>query len=232
MPRYSWRDLVGEPPLCEGGRLASIVFCCDPRVNPCPILDEALRILGISREKFIEVMERERIDIEAVDGTCYGNLAFCPSLEKPSKDRDEALRRLGWSVTDYLRYKFRLLTRLVPKNQLKRVFNERVLRQYAVDVLDLETKRVYKAFALGNISSGILRITEVFREGELRDRQVEDVISRTEFVGVRIPKDLLSGLDSLIKKGIVKSRSDGIRRALIIYLSALKAPVKSVKQGL
>ena len=166
-----------------------------------------------------------------MDGTCYGNLAFCPSLEKPSKDRDEALRKLGWSVTDYLRYKFRLLMQLILKNQLKRVFSERVLKQYAVDVLDLETKRVYKAFALGNISSGILRITEVFREGELDDRQVEDVLTRTEFVGVRIPRDLLAELDSLIKRGIVKSRSDGIRRALAVYLSALRTP-RTVKQRL
>jgi len=231
MPRYTWKDLIGEPPLCEGGRLASIVFCCDPRVRPCPVLDEALRMLGISKEKFIEVMERERIDVDVVDGTCYGNLAFCPSLEKPSKDRDEALRKLGWSVTDYLRYKFRLLMQLILKNQLKRVFSERVLKQYAVDVLDLETKRVYKAFALGNISSGILRITEVFREGELDDRQVEDVLTRTEFVGVRIPRDLLAELDSLIKRGIVKSRSDGIRRALAVYLSALRTP-RTVKQRL
>lgn len=232
MPRFSWRDLIGEPPLCEGGRLASIVFCCDPRVKPCPVLDEALRILGISRESFIEVMERERVDIDVIDGTCYGNLAFCPSLEKQSRDRDEALRKLGWSVSDYLKYKYRLLTHLIPRSQIRRVFTERILRQYAVEVLDLESKKVYRAFALGNISSGFLRISEVFREGELRDRQVEEVIARTEFVGVRIPKELLSELDALIKKGIVKSRSDGIRRALVVYLSALKTPMKSVKQGL
>lgn len=224
--KYSWRDLIGEPQLCEGGRLASIVFCCDPRRKRCPILEEALRMLGLTVEDFVRVMEKHGIPVPEKDGTCFGNLAFCPSLEKPSKDRDVFLIRKGWSLSKYLKYKFRILLDLVPSDKLGYAFSTRVLRQYAVEMLDLETKKVYRALALGNIRSGTLMITEVFREQDLRDRQVEILLSQMEFVGVRIPKDLVEQLDELVGKGIVESRSDGIRRALMLYLSALKNHVK------
>jgi len=229
--RYSWRSLIGEPQLCEGGRLASIVFCCDPRRRPCPVLEEALGMLGISRERFLAVMEARGIPIPERDGTCFGNLAFCPSLEKPSRDRDEALLRMGWSLERYLRYKFEILRELVPPEKLDLAFSARVMKQFAVEALDLETGRVYRALALGSIRSGTLLITEVFREHDLRDRQVEAVLRRTEFVGVRIPRELLEQLDELVEKGIIGSRSDGIRRALLLYLSALRSAASSVKQG-
>lgn len=228
--RYSWRDLIGEPQLCEGGRLVSIVFCCDPRRKRCPILEEALKMLGLTVEDFVGVMEKHKIHIPEKDGTCFGNLAFCPSLEKPSKDRDGFLIRKGWSLTRYLKYKFRILLDLVPLDRLDYAFGTRVLRQYAVEMLDLETKKVYRAFALGNIRSRTLMITEVFGEQDLRDRQVEILLSQTEYVGVRIPKNLVEQLDELVEKGIVESRSDGIRRALMLYLSALKNHVKREAQ--
>ena len=224
--KYSWRDLIGEPPLCEGGRLVSIVFCCDPRRKRCPVLEEALKMLGLTVEDFVKVMEKHGISVSEKDGTCFGNLAFCPSLEKPSKDRDVFLIRKGWSLTRYLKYKFRILQDLVPSDRLGYAFSTRVLRQYAVEMLDLETKKVYRALALGNIKSGTLMITEIFREQDLRDRQVEILLSQTEYVGVRIPQNLVSELDELVEKGVIESRSDGIRRALMLYLSALKKPVK------
>ena len=105
-------------------------------------------------------------------------------------------------------------------------FNTRVLKQFAVEALDLETRRVYKALALGNLRSGTLLITEIFKERDLKDKQVEAVLSQTEYVGVRIPKDIINELDELVAKGIIESRSDGIRRALLLYLGALKKPVK------
>jgi len=228
--RYSWRDLIGEPQLCEGGRLASIVFCCDPRRKRCPVLEEALKMLGLTVEDFVRVMEKHRIPVPEKDGTCFGNLAFCPSLEKPSKDRDGFLIRKGWSLTKYLKYKFSILKDLVPPNRLDYAFGTRVLRQYAVEMLDLETKKVYRVLALGNIRSGTLMITEVFGEQDLRDRQVGILLSQTEYVGVRIPRDLVEQLDELVEKGIVESRSDGIRRALMLYLSALKNHVKREAQ--
>jgi len=224
--RYSWRDLIGEPQLCEGGRLVSIVFCCDPRRKQCPILEEALKMLGLTVEDFIKVMEKHGIPIPEKDGTCFGNLAFCPSPEKESKDRDTALLKMGWSLSRYLKYKFSILKDLIPPGKLDYAFNTRVLKQYAVEILDLETRRVYKALALGNIKSGTLMITEIFKEQDLKDRQVESVLSKTDYVGVRIPKDLVEQLDELVEKGIIESRSDGIRRALHLYLSALKRTVK------
>jgi len=225
--KYSWKDLVGEPPLCKGGRLASIVFCCDPRRKYCPILEDALKMLGVSRDEFIRIMDEYRIPIPEKDGTCFGNLAFCPSPEVPSRDREEGLLKIGWSLSRFLKYKFELLRKLVSPDKLDYAFNTRVLNQFAVEILDLETKKVYKGFALGNIKSGTLVVTEIFSENELRDEQVSVVLSQTEFVGVRIPKDLLNMLDELVASGVVESRSDGIRRALMLYLGALKP----VKQG-
>jgi len=225
--KYSWRNLIGEPQLCEGGRLVSIVFCCDPRKKRCQILEEALKMLGLTIDDFVKIMLKHGKPIKEKDGTCFGNLAFCPSPEKPSKDRDYALLKLDWSLSRYLRYKFNILKELIPKNKLDYAFNTRVLKQYAVHLLDLETRKVYRAFALGNLKTGTLMITEIFREEDLKDSQVESVLSKTDYVGVRIPKDLLNHLDELVQKGIIGCRSDGIRRALMLYLSALG----SVKQG-
>ena len=226
--RYSWRDLIGEPQLCEGGRLASIVFCCDPRRRQCPILEEALRMLGLTVEDFIKAMEGCRIPIPERDGTCFGNLAFCPSPEKPSRDRDEALLEMGWSLSRYLKYKFEVLRRLIPPDKMDLAFSARILKQFAVEALDLESKKVYRALALGNIRSGTLLITEVFKEQDLKNQQVEAVLSQTEYVGVRIPKDIIGELDELVARGVIESRSDGIRRALLLYLNALK---NSAKRG-
>jgi len=220
--RFSWRDLIGEPPLCEGGRLASIVFCCDPRRVKCPVLEKALEMLGLTVEEFVKVMEKHGKRIREVDGTCYGNLAFCPSPEKESKDRDRALLEMGWNLTRYLKYKFEILCSLLPPEKLRIAFRERVMRQYAVELLDLETRKVYRALALGNIEAGMFIVTEVFNEKDLVDSSVESVLSGTEYVGVRIPSHLVRELDELVEKGIIESRSDGIRRALQLYLSALK----------
>lgn len=223
--RLSWRDLIGEPPLCEGGRLASIIFCCDPRKVVCPVLEEALKMIGISKEDFVKVMEECKIPTLEKDGTCFGNLAFCPSPEKPSRDRDETLLKLGWSLSKYLRYKFEILRKLVSPEKLDYVFTTRVLRQFAVTALDLETRKVYRMLTLGNVRGGIMLITEVFDESELRGN-VRDALGRTEYVAVRIPKDMVAELDDLVSKGIIESRSDGIRRALALYLNALKTGVK------
>ena len=220
--KFSWRDLIGEPPLCEGGRLVSIVFCCDPRRVKCPILEKAFEMLDLTAEEFVRVMERHGKPVVEVDGTCYGNLAFCPSPEKESKDRDKTLLKMGWNLTRYLKYKFEILCNLLPPDKLKLAFRERVMKQYAIELLDLETKRVYRALALGNIEAGMFIVTEVFNEKDLINNKVETILSSTEYVGVRIPSHLIKQLDDLVEKGIIKSRSDGIRRALQLYLTALK----------
>jgi len=229
--RYSWRDLIGEPPLCEGGRLASIVFCCDPRKKPCPILDEALSMLGIAKEYFIRVMEENMIPVPEKDGTCFGNMAFCPSPEKPSMDRDEALLKMKLSLSDFLKYKFMILKKLlISDEKMEYAFSTRLLRQFAVEALDLETKKVCKALALGNMKRGLLLITEVFKEKDLEDPQVEEVLTQTEYVGVRIPRGMVDKLDELVAEGTIESRSDGIRRALLLYLSALRKPTEKATE--
>ena len=135
---------------------------------------------------------------------------------------------MGWSLSRYLKYKFDILRKLVPSDKMDCVFGVRVLRQFAVEALDLETRKVYRALALGNMRGGNLLITEMFSEQELENKQVEVLLSQTEYVGVRIPKDIVSELDELVARGVIKSRSDGIRRALLLYLGALR---RSVKQG-
>lgn len=220
--KYSWRHLIGEPQLCEGGRLASIVFCCDPREKPCPILDEALRMLGVSKEKFIEVMEKHKIKVPRRDGSCFGNLAFCPSIEKDSRDRDMYLLEKGLSPSWYLKYKFNILKDLLPEeSRLEFAFSNRLLRQFAVEMLDLETKKVYRALGMGSITGRILLLTEIFSEDVLRDENLSAELGKTEYVGVRLPKDLVEKLDELVEKKVVASRSDGIRRALALYLSVV-----------
>ena len=227
--RYSWRDLVGEPQLCEGGRLASVVFCNPFYCGDCPVFMEALRELGVDRERFLSVAEKMQKRIPVRDGSCSGNLALCPSMEKDSRDRDEALLRLGWSPSRYLRFKYDMLVMLLGNDprRLEKAFTVRLLRQFAVTALDLETRRVYKALALGNIDRGrVLFITETI------DTNTEDSIEwleETELVGVRIPKQLVRKLDELVERGIIQSRSDGLRRALALYLEAMtQSPLNTV----
>ena len=174
------------------------------------------------RDSFIEVMEKHKIPVKERDGSCYGNLAFAPSIEKTSEDRDFALRELGWSLTQFFKYKFEILRDLIPQEKLEYAFSTRLLKQYAVEILDLETKKVYKALALGSIEEGMLAITEVFNERHLKDHDLEEAIDQTAYVGVRIPKSIIDQLDEMVMRGIIQSRSDGIRRALLLYLEALK----------
>jgi len=224
----SWKILLDEPRLCEGGRLVSIVYCCDPTKVSCPIVEHALKILGLSKEEFAEAMRRHGVEVPSIDGTCFGNLAFCPPLDHPSRDRDEALRRLGWDAVKYAKFKWDLLTKIIPKEKLRIAMNTRIVTQFAVSLLDLETRKEYKAFGLGNVDLKFIRLTEVFREGELRDREVEETLRNSEFVAARIPKQILEEIDALVAKGIVKSRSDAIRRALMLYISSLR---KTEREG-
>ena len=87
--KYSWRNLIGEPPLCEGGRLASIVFCCDPRRKPCMILDEALRMLG--PDEAPDSLESGTSSALITFAYKVGELAF------QAGDEDKALDYIGLS---------------------------------------------------------------------------------------------------------------------------------------
>jgi len=194
----------------------------------CPIVEHALKMLGLTKEEFAEAMRRHGVETPSIDGTCFDNLAFCPPLDHPSRDRDEALKRLGWDAVRYAKFKWDLLTKILPKEKLRTAMNARIVSQFAISLLDLETRREYKAFGLGNIDLKLVKLTEVFRESDLRDREVEEALRNSEFIAARIPKQILEEIDVLIAKGIVKSRSDAIRRALMLYISSFR---KTEREG-
>jgi len=221
--RYSWKNLVGEVNVCGGGHLAAIVFCCDPRRKRCPFRDFALRTLGIDKERFIEVKDRLKVD---APGTCFGNLAYCCSPEKPCPRRDRILAELGWSYSRYLQYKWELLGELISKEDYERVFKERVLKQYGMELLELDTRKVYRAVGFGNVSMKAVWISELIDERSLRDEDLKRELGETEFVGVRIPRALLKKIDELVDRGVFKSRSHAIRSGLNLLLKTCY-----VKQG-
>jgi len=210
MKHNSWRSLIGETQLCEGGRLSSIVFCCDPRKIFCPILDIALHELGIQKEDFIRIMDKHDIN----------NLAFCPSLEKEDKKRDEILLKNNWGPSKYLQYKFEILEELLGE-KTNEAFSKRLLKQFAMEILDPETKQVYKAIALGDLKNKIFIVTEVVEENRLEEK-IEEDLEKLEFVGVRMQKNLIKKIDEMISLGYASSRSDLIRKSLHLYLSIIK----------
>jgi len=213
--RYSWKSLVGEVNICGGGHLAAIVFCCDPRKKRCPFRDFALKMLGIDKERFIEV--KDRLGVEA-PGTCFGNLAYCCSPEKTCPRRDKVLAELGWSYSRYLQYKWRILEELISREDLVWAFTERVLRQYGIELLELDTQRVYRALGYGNVRMKAVWINEVVDEESLGDEELARELGETEFVGVRVPKSTLRELDELVGQGMFKSRSHAIRAAISLLL--------------
>jgi predicted metal-binding transcription factor (methanogenesis marker protein 9) len=210
MKYNSWRSLIGETQLCEGGRLSSIVFCCDPRKNFCPILDIALHELGIEKEDFIKIMDKH---------DAY-NLAFCPSLEKEDKKRDEILLKNNWGPSKYLQYKFEILEELLGK-RIEEAFSKRLFKQFAMEILDPETSQVYKTIALGDLKNKIFIVTEIVEESKLEEK-IEEDLEKLEFVGVRMPKNLIKKIDEMISLGYASSRSDLIRKSLHLYLSIKK----------
>jgi len=219
MRKFSWRDLIGEPQLCEGGRLASVVFC-NPCECECPLFREALRRLGINKQHFLEVMDRFKV---VVDGY---NLALAPSPERPDERRDKSLLKLGWSLSKYLNYKFEILCHLIPKSRLQKAFNKGLLRQFALQMLDLNTKKIYRALAWANLDLHIALIIEILEKRPLEDESIEKLLSTTKskYVGVRLPTSLLNAIDTVIEKGLADSRSEVIRKALLSYLSQLGTP--------
>lgn len=105
--------------LCRGGDIRSLTFCCMP-VKNCPPLIPTLEHLDISRNEFISV----KLDgvkntlLEGGENTCFGSLAWCcKSSTPPCMFRNMALKEVGLSLPDYMRYKRRLSEKL-----MKRVF--------------------------------------------------------------------------------------------------------------
>ena len=213
--KYNWRSLLGEPNICGGGHLAAIVFCCDPRKKRCPFRDYALKLLGISKDEFVKVKDEMKVECEEC---CFKNLAYCCSPEKICPLRDAALKRLGWTLSKYLQYKWEILERLVDREKMDFAFSERVLKQYGMELLELDTQKVYRALGYGNVGMKAVWITKVVGEEPLLDKELREELRGTEFVGARVPRPLLRRVDELVARGIFKSRSHAIRAGLSLLL--------------
>jgi len=213
--KYSWRNLLGMPPLCQGGSLASIVFCCNPEKRECAFLDAALKKLGITKKKFMSVMKKHSFKVGDYD------LAFAPSLEQEDLQRDRALMSAKWSLTSFLKYKFEILRELIPKDKMDYAFKTALVKQYALQILDIESRKMIRALAFGDLQ--FLVVTEIFDERKLKKGLLAE-LEKTEYVAVRLPKNLLQKMDRAVEEGIAKSRSDLIRKALVLYLSSLEKP--------
>jgi predicted metal-binding transcription factor (methanogenesis marker protein 9) len=215
---HGWKCLAAAQQLCDGGPLASIVFCCDPRRKKCPILERALRELGLTTEEFVSVMERHRVPVPEVDGSCYGNLAFCPSLDVKSRDRDEFLLKSSeWSVSKYLEYKYELLLDLIPRDKLDYAFSRGVVEKYAGVVINTNTGKALAVVLAGSPELGGFR---VLRIDEVEYSYVDNV--STGYLNVRLPHSVIVELESLVEAGIIKSKSDAARRAILLFLQAIK----------
>ncbi|KAF1073841.1 methanogenesis marker 9 domain-containing protein [Methanogenium sp. MK-MG] len=103
--------------LCRGGDIRSLTFCCMP-VKNCPLIP-ALENLDISRNEFISVKLNgvKNTLLEGGENTCFGSLAWCCKSSTPCMFRNMALKEVGLSLPDYMRYKRRLSEKL-----MKRVF--------------------------------------------------------------------------------------------------------------
>jgi len=217
---HGWRHLASIQQLCDGGPLASIVFCCDPRRKKCPVLEKALRELGLTVEEFVSVMEEHKIPVSEVDGSCYGNLAFCPSLDVKSRDRDEFLLKSGeWSVSKYLEYKYKLLLDLLGDDpgKLEYVFSRSVVEKYAGVVINTNTGKALAVVLAGSPELGGFR---VLRIDEVEYSYVDNV--STGYLNVRLPHSVISELESLVKAGVILSKSDAARKAILLFLQAIK----------
>jgi len=211
--------LASCPQLCDGGPLISIVYCCDPRRRRCAILEAALGELGLTVERFVEVAEENRVPVKEIDGTGFGNLAFCPSLLVRSRDRDEAVfGDEGCGLTKYLEYKLSLLKRLIPEERLPEALTKRVVERYA-GVLLSEGGHAVKAVLVGNLEAGGLRVLRA----EPLDAPEPGPLSEA-FLGVRLPRDVLEQVDALVKAGLASSRSECVRKAVLLFLQTVKPP--------
>uniref|UniRef100_A0A7J2U5L1 Ribbon-helix-helix protein, CopG family n=1 Tax=Ignisphaera aggregans TaxID=334771 RepID=A0A7J2U5L1_9CREN len=214
---FSWRNLENTPHLCEGGVLASIVFCCDPRKVRCPLIQKALNELGLTLDQYLSVVEKLGVPLQTFDGTCYSNLAFCPSLTHVSRDRDEFLYNKMWTVEMYLKYKFRILKTLL-NNDVEMIafaFSKRLLGRYIAVLLDVDTSEMYRAMLVGDIGRGAFRIERIEKIS------VETVPSDNGvIVSAMVPPSIAKRLKE-IEKDRSLNKSEIIRRALQLFLHIL-----------
>jgi hypothetical protein len=163
-------------------------------------------------------MEEHKIPVSEVDGSCYGNLAFCPSLDVKSRDRDEfLLSNNEWSLSKYLEYKYELLLDLVSHDKLDYAFSRGVVEKYAGVVINTNTGKALAVVLAGSPELGGFR---VLRIDEVEYSYVDNV--STGYLNVRLPHSVISELESLVKAGVILSKSDAARKAILLFLQAIK----------
>lgn len=211
-----WEDLIKYGNLCDASPLVSIVFCCKAN-KECPFRNEALKILGISKEEYTEVKEKYKIEAK---GTCYGNLAYCCSLNVQCESRSNALKELGMTPSDYLKYKYKILKELIPERKLQLALKERVVYLLAFEAVCLNNADVgYKGLAIGNpeLMDSFLLLNYQKSTPKL-DEAVRDSIKKEKFLSVRVSRttyDKLADIATLNGCSI----SDLVRDAINVYLS-------------
>lgn len=217
----SSRELVGEPDLCRGGRILSIVFCCNN--SKCPILKHVLNKLGLSYEDYANLKEKNGFIVKTEKRRI--NLAFSRSLESNDDARDEALKKAGWTVADYLAYKARLLEELKRKidRDKQPLLKERVIKPFIIEATDADSNEKYRGIALGSIILGFMLLRNISGVGG------ENVSRNDEFIGVKVPKKIVAEIDRLIATGHFSSRSDAVRLGLSLVLH-LKREEKELKE--
>ncbi len=211
----SYRTLVGEPDVCRGGHLKSIVFCCTRR--KCPFFQHALKELEISFQDYKKVKKKHKKVVE-VEGKKI-DLAWARSLETKEETTIEAIKKLGWSPIDYYAYKYEILRDLLPLVRKERL-ESKIVKPFTATVVDLEGNRSYNVSALGSLEMGFLSIKEI---AENSHDKVIDEGGTMEYVGVRVPKTMLSQIDEIINRGMIASRSDAIRLGLVTVIRAYKS---------
>jgi len=159
--------LKKETNICGGGTLISLVFCCGLE-KPCPYRDEALKLLGISKETFRKVKEAHKLEHDTV---CFKNLAYCCSLRKKCPIRDKALKDLGMSYDDYINYKLQILKDLIPPTKLNEALHIRIVRPLVMLIVDSQDKLMYKCLAIGNIKFGDIRLVRILDVKPLKEEE-------------------------------------------------------------
>ncbi|MEM2344755.1 MAG: hypothetical protein QXI73_05520 [Thermoproteota archaeon] len=221
----SYKDLLGEPDLCRGGRALSIIFCCNKK--NCPILKHTLNMLNLTYDDYLAL--KKPFKKEVYVNSKKIDLAFSRSLETTDDIKNEVLKKLGWSVTDYLIYKNEI-RKALEKRVDPNLLNKRVIGTFSAVLVDGETKQVYNATALGSIDLKFMILKEV--SPQLLSKQEADEEGREVFVGIRMPKRLLEEMDRLVTRGVFPSRSDIARQGITLFLRLNRIMKKLTKEGI
>lgn len=113
-------------PLCSGGDLRALTFCCDPNYpltyeQKC-IRRKVLEDIGLSDEEFLDIKKKFTEEMGWADErVCFGSLAFCCLRRRGCPNRDPAIKDVCGSFGDYFIKKRVLALRLLKaaKNQKK-----------------------------------------------------------------------------------------------------------------